>query len=178
MSFKSNVRAFFKTLLPLRITDQDINFLREFLTKQEQILFYRMTMLDQRHSLDTAYTIREMLGRRTKIKLEKMYKAALLHDVGKAQFKLRVWDRVLQALFFMLLPPFANYLADRGSVKHEGYLRRMLFCYKYHPRLGAEMTKEIKVEEAVVYLIEHHHDPVSFNEPKELSILREADDLA
>lgn len=178
MSLKSNIRAFFKALLPLKITDQDIAFLREFLTKQEQILFYRMSVLDQRHSLDTAYTIREMLGKRTKIKLEKMYKAALLHDVGKAQFKLRVRDRVLQSLFFMFLSPFANYLADRGGVHHESYLCRMLYCYKYHPRLGAEMAKEIKVEDAVVYLIEHHHDPVSFNEPKELSILREADDLA
>lgn len=178
MSFKSNVRAFFKALLPLHISDQDVAFLREFLSKQEQILFYRMAALDQRHALDTAYTIRDMLGKRTKIKLEKMYKAALLHDVGKAQFALKLSDRVCQSLFFKLLPPFANYLADRGSVNHESQLRRLLFCYKYHPRLGAEMAKEIKVEEAVTYLIEHHHDPVSFNEPKELSILREADDLA
>lgn len=178
MSFKNNVRAFFKSLLPVRISDQDVEFLREFLTKQEQILFYRMGAIDQRHALDTAYAIREMLGKRTKIKLEKMYKAALLHDIGKAQFRLQLSDRVLQTLFFKILPPFANYLADRGSAKHEGYLRRILFCYKYHPRLGAEMTKEIKVEESVVYLIEHHHDLVSFNEPKELSILREADDIA
>lgn len=178
MSLKNNVRAFLKTLLPTRISDADIAFLREFLTKQEQILFYRMVAIDQRHALDTSYAIRDMLGKRTKIKLEKMYKAALLHDIGKAQFKLQVWDRVLQTLFFKLLPPFANYLADRGTVHHEGYLRRMLFCYKYHPRLGAEMTKDIKVEESVTYLIEHHHDQISFNEPKELSILREADDIA
>jgi putative nucleotidyltransferase with HDIG domain len=178
MSFKNNIRSFLKTLLPMRISDADVEFLREFLTKQEQILFYRMVTVDQRHSLYTAYAIRDMLGKRTKIKLEKMYKAALLHDVGKAQFKLYVRDRVLQTLFFKLLPPFANYLADRGSVNHEGYLRRMLFCYKYHARLGAEMTKDIKVEEAATYLIEHHHDQMSFNEPKELSILREADDIA
>ena len=178
MSFKSNVRSFFKNMLPVKITDADILFLREYLTKQEQIVFYRMSAIDQRHALDTAFVIREMLGKRTKIKIEKLFKAALLHDIGKAQFKLTVNDRVLQTLLFKLLPPFANYLADRGSVNHVGYWRRMMYCYKYHPRLGNEMAKDINVEDAVSFLIEHHHDPMTFNEPKELSILREADDLA
>jgi hypothetical protein len=66
-------------------------------------------------------------------------------------------------------------LADRGASEHAGHFRRVLYCAKYHPQVGAELAREIGVEESIVYLIQHHEDPLDQNEPKELTILREAD---
>ena len=169
--------AVLKIIFQSRLTDEDVAFIREYLTKQEQILFYALTALDQRHSLNTAYAIQEWLGKKPKVRPDKLYKAALLHDIGKARAKLRLIDRVNQVLLFTFCPPLANYLADRGAVDHRGYWRRILYTYKYHPRLGANLAKSIRVEDSVIYLIENHHLPESTDEPRELSLLREADQL-
>ena len=173
--FLARVWALLLSIFWNKLNDTDIAFLRAYLQKQEQILFYSLTARDQRHSLDVAYKVRELLGKRTKINPDKLYKAALLHDVGKAPARLRICDRISQVLFFTLLPPLADYLADRGS-ETTGYWRRILFFYKYHPRLGAELVKGISSND-VLYLIEHHHDAYWSGEPKELTILREADSL-
>jgi hypothetical protein len=173
--FLARVWALLRSIFWNKLNDADIAFLRDYLNKQEQILFYSLPAYDQRHSLDVAYTVRDLLGKRTKIDPNKLYKAALLHDVGKAPARLRVRDRVCQALFFTLLPPLADYLANRGS-ETTGYWRRILFFYKYHPRLGAALVKGISSNE-VLNLIECHHDAYWPGEPKELTILREADSL-
>jgi hypothetical protein len=171
----SRFTALLRSIFWNRLKDTDVAFLRDYLSKQEQILFYSLSARDQRHSLDVAYTVRDLLGKRTKVNPDKLYKAALLHDVGKVSARLRICDRVCQVLFFTLLPPLADYLADRGS-ETTGYWRRILFFYKYHPRLGAALVKGISSND-VLHLIEHHHDAYWSGEPKELTILREADSL-
>lgn len=175
LRMKSLIKSFGRALLNNRLTDADVEFIREYLTKPEQILFYRMSQFDQKHSLAVAYIIEEIVGRRTKMRIEKLYKAALLHDVGKVCVKLTLGDRVFQILMFNLLSPLANYLADRGVSEHAGHNRRVLYCYKYHPLIGAELAREIGVEEGIVYLIQHHEDKPEQTEPRELTILREAD---
>jgi putative nucleotidyltransferase with HDIG domain len=174
---KSNIKAFFRAWLDKGLTDEDVQFIREYLSKQEQILFYRMALIDQKHALYTAYTLRDMIGKRTKIKVEKLYKAALLHDVGKVCTKMTLKDRVFQSVMFTLFRPLANYLAEHGFSEHTGRIRRLMYCYKYHPVVGADLAREIGVEENIVYLIEHHEDRPDPNEPRELAILREADNL-
>jgi len=160
-----------------KLSDKDIVFLRENLNKQEQILFYSMTALDQRHSLAVAYALQEMIGRKTKLNLDKLLKVALLHDVGKARAKLRVPDRIFQVLLFVLCKPLANYLANKGALYQTGYWRRILYIYKYHPQVGANLLKDIGLSAGIIYLVEHHHDAFQPEEAKELTVLREADRL-
>ena len=160
-----------------KLTDADVVFLQDNLNKQEQILFYSMATLDQRHSMAVAYALQEMIGKKSKLHLDKMLKTALLHDVGKARAKLRIIDRVFQVLFFLLCPSLANYLADRGALYQTGYWRRILYVCKYHPQIGANLLKDIGVSGGVVYLVEHHHDAFQAEEAKELTVLREVDQL-
>ncbi|MDR2431418.1 MAG: HD domain-containing protein [Candidatus Margulisbacteria bacterium] len=176
-NYPAKIFSVVKLLLTARLRNEDIAFIREYLNKQEQILFYTLSAFDQKHSLNVAYTLRDWLGKRSKLRLDKIYKAALLHDAGKARAKLRLRDRVGQTLLFYFLSPLANYLADRGSLEHRAYWRRVLYVCKYHPRIGAMLAREIKTEEGVVYLIEHHRDRERLDEPKELTMLREADEL-
>jgi putative nucleotidyltransferase with HDIG domain len=175
--YPAKIFSVIKLLLISRLSDADIAFIREYLPKQEQILFYTLPAFDQKHSLNVAYTLRDWLGRRPKLRPDKLYRTALLHDAGKARSRLRLRDRVAQTLMFYLLGPLANYLADRGSLEHPAYWRRILYAGKYHSRTGAMLARELKTEEGIIYLIEHHHDREREDEPKELTILREADEL-
>jgi len=164
-------------LFPKPLTDSDVSFIRQYLNKQEQILFYRMQNIDQRHALDTSFKLKELIGRRMKLNQDKLYMAALLHDVGKVAYPISLGSRVTSTITFKLFKSFSNWLADKGvnGKKPKGWLIRSLYLHKYHPQLGAELVRELKVDENVAYLIEHHHDELAATEPIELTLLREAD---
>lgn len=174
---QSKTKAIFRALSQRGLTNKDVEFIQEYLNKQEQILFYRMSLIDQKHALAVAYSVKEMVGRRSRINLEKTLKTALLHDVGKIMVKLSVGDRVKQTLMFTFFKFFADYLAEHGKNAPLKSLRKKLYAYKYHSQFGADLVREIKTEENIAYLIEHHHDETTINEPIELTILREADNL-
>jgi putative nucleotidyltransferase with HDIG domain len=175
--FGNKLNAIFRAFSSRNINDKDVEFIREYLNKQEQVLFYRMSLIDQKHSLAVAYSVKEMVGRRSRINLEKTLKTALLHDVGKIMVKLSVMDRINQTIMFKFFKLFADYLAERGKNAPANSLRKKLYAYKYHSQFGADLVREIKTEENIAYLIEHHHDETTINEPIELTILREADNL-
>lgn len=175
--FQSKIKAIARALSRKNINDRDIEFIREYLNKQEQVLFYRMQLIDQKHSLAVAYTVKDMVGRRSRINLEKTIKTALLHDCGKIMVKLSISDRIKQTIFFNFFKFFADYLAERGKNAPGNSLRKKLYAYKYHSQYGADLVRDIKTEENIAYLIEHHHDETTINEPIELTILREADNL-
>lgn len=169
---QSKVRPFFWGLFPKALSNNDIEFLQDNLNKQEQILFYRMQNLDQRHALQTAFKMKELLGRRMKINHEKMYIAALLHDVGKTEYQLKLRQRVIVNILSALIKPLVNWLADKSN---KWAWCKPYYIHVYHPQRGAELARGIGVDENVAYLIEHHHDQLSATEPIELTLLREAD---
>ena len=140
-------------------------------------MFYRMSIIDQKHSIAVAYSVRDMVGKRARINVEKTIKTALLHDVGKISVKLSLRDRMAQTIMFKFFKIFAEQLAERGEFCQPNTLRKKLHVYKYHGQTGADLVREINTEENIAFLIEHHHDETTINEPIELTILREADNL-
>ena len=175
---KSNFQALFKALFPGKLTDKEIDFLQKNLTKKEQVLFYCAPLYDQKHALSVAQTINSALGRKNKTEAGKLYKATLLHDIGKNSFQLGALDRVLQVSIFFLLRPLGNYLADRclQNKKEGGYLSKMCYCYKYHPQLGSKLAIDAGVEDqGVLELISNHEQPPKEDDAKELILLRQAD---
>ncbi len=173
----SKLKAIGRMFFIKHLSDEDVSFIEEHLEKQEQILFYRMSIVDQIHALHVAYTLKELLNRRSRINLKKMLKASLLHDIGKADIKLTLNSRIYQTLMFFFCRPLANYLANKGKESNASRCKRLLYYYKEHGAVGAALLREINVDENIAYLIESHHNDASINEPIELSLLREADDL-
>ncbi len=84
-----------------------------------------------------------------------LLQAALLHDIGKARHRLRLWERVLVVLGQAANP---NWAAAWGPGAPRG-LRRAFVIAAQHPQWGAEMAAAAGAAPEVVDLIARHADP-------------------
>lgn len=167
-------KRFFRSFFP-KLTPGDIEFLRSHLSKQEQILFYRMSALDQKHCLNTAYAA-QTATHSQKTNQKMLIKIALLHDVGKVVWAPSTMNRIWASLIDMTIPPLAKLLAKKGRDGKANKLLRTLYIKKEHPTLGANLLKDLDWGEGPLYIISHHHDPMRAKEPLELKIIRKADE--
>lgn len=135
----------FWSAMTAALSEEDEEVLRRNLTPQELARFKRMPLPDQRHSLDVYYTLR-----RRGYTNPDLLKAALLHDIGKADGNLRIWHRVAIVLVRALWPPALKWLAVPQGWRYPFYV------HYYHPIRGAEMAQELGCSTVTVELIRRH----------------------
>jgi len=138
------------------------------LTPSQGALFRKMDANDQRHSLqvmraliDEGETNRDLLA------------AALLHDVGKSCYPLRLWERPVVVLIRLFRP----FTAVRwGNGEPVGW-KRPFVIYEQHPTWGAEMAAAAGCSSLTVWLIRHHQDrhDTTQKETELLQTLQKAD---
>jgi hypothetical protein len=112
-------------------------------------LFGHMQSSEQAHSL---LVFNQLLAQREM--QEDLLGAALLHDVGKSRFPLRIWERVLIVLGKALVPERA---ADWGQGEPRGWKRPFVVAEK-HPDWGAEMASAAGASPLAVSIIQRHQD--------------------
>ncbi|MFC1478047.1 HD domain-containing protein [Candidatus Margulisiibacteriota bacterium] len=162
---------------------EDVEFIRKHLTKQEQILFYRMPTVDQCHSLNVAYRlqnkIREVeLRQHQPINMrEEAVIAALLHDVGKVEAPFSLPARILyvvaRKLFYNL---GLKYIIEKGEKSDASKLFRNFYVLEYHPLIGAHLLEQINVNPDSVTMIAKHQEDINLAEPLVFNLLKEADE--
>lgn len=81
-----------------------------------------------------------------------LLQAALLHDIGKAKHRLRLWERVLIVLGQAAVPEWET---RWGQGEPRG-LRRAFVIAAQHPVWGAAMAAQAGAGERVVELIRRH----------------------
>lgn len=160
-------RQFFRAL-NAEISYEDEQYLMIHLNQTERELFSKMSLLDQFHSLQVAYTIeRLVIQDKYGVDREFLIRCALLHDVGKIGVKISVWDKVFAVLIATFLPGLADKLELRGN--------RAIYIYRNHAKLGGQKLQKIGLfKEAKIVAL--HHSPPLKDDPLELKILRLADD--
>lgn len=127
---------------------------REVLTPSLMALFLRMDPGEQAHSL----SVYQKLKREGEIH-DSLQVAALLHDVGKSRYPLRIWERVLIVLMKAFLPAVVH---SWGQGEPTGW-RRPFAVAEQHPKWGAQMAAEAGASPLVVSIIRRHQDnPVKF----------------
>lgn len=161
------VKQFFRALTA-EISVDDEKYVMEHLDAQEQKLFFALQETDQYHSLHVAYTIeRLVIEGKQGIDREFLIRCALLHDIGKADYKLTIRKKI----FTVLVTTFAPKLADELELKGD----RSIYIYRNHAELGAQKLQQLGLfEEAKV--IARHHSPPRDDDSRELKLLRMADD--
>lgn len=135
-------------------------FVRGYLNNNEQKLFYRLRVGEQVHS------VRVALGcKNDKPHNNKLIKAALLHDVGKVDSNLNIFNKVLVVIL-------TKYQIRDNRLP--AFIRRALFYKNRHPQIGAEFLKQLGLDKEIIYLVENHHK-LSSNE--DINIIQKYDDM-
>lgn len=121
------------------------------LTPDQLALFDRMGTHDQRHSLQVLRTLLEDGQAQPDL-----LAAALLHDVGKARYPLRLWERPLVVLTRSFRPQIVRRWGREPAPR--GW-KRPFIIYEQHPVWGAEMAAAANCSPLAVELIRRHHEP-------------------
>ena len=118
-------------------------------------LFYTMSLADQQHSVRVCRGLQER-----GCQDEEMLRAALLHDVGKAQGRVPFWTRPAIVAGKVLAPHLLKRLAvDPASAAFSSLpqWRRALSYAWWHAEVGANLCEGVGLSEQVVLYVRTHH---------------------
>ena len=152
----------------------EVDFVREYLNHQEQIMFFRMKGFDQRHALQVAEKCLEKTAEVSWIDKKKMARVALLHDIGKSTADIGLSLRIMYVLLSSVNEGKAvNVFAKKDS---KIAFRNKLYILSNHGAIGQQMLADVGCKEnEILQVVANHHDKPEVNESKMLPILREID---
>jgi len=164
------MRQGIRALLSLRQTP-DLAEAAAYLTAPQLALFRRMPHIEQIHALNVLRTLFANLPPDGDLRaLDDLAAAALLHDVGKSRYPVRIWQKTLPVLVGRAAPVLYETLADKDP-RH--WLWRAFAVKRHHPAWGAEMARTAHSSERVVWLIAHHQDDAAqWDEHPHAALLR------
>ena len=113
-----------------RIYEEDSLFVRTYLNKEEENLFWQMNISTQRHSLNVAYRALKNAENYLDVDTETLVKGALLHDVGKCQFG-SVWWKSFVVLMKKIFPTFTQRIVySKDNIKWKIFSMFTKICNK------------------------------------------------
>lgn len=165
----------FVSAIKAQVTEEDREFVAQWLNEREQKLFFALSIPDQCHAIRTAKTMAKLLAKeKTPCDERLAFRVALLHDIGRRKTDMGTSGKVVSVLVRSVFPKKSRSWGKRNQ-RRKG-IRHMLYVYYEHPRIGAEMLQAIGCcKEAEI--IRRHHEAPTAGEPSELRLLRIADEL-
>ncbi len=164
------------------LNDEDYVFIRQYLNKREQRLFFNMNLFDQRHVLNVAYTA-EKLCRQTDIHVavnrKLLLRACLLHDIARTKDVICLWDKVICVLLAHFFPHSAEKYCMTHRFNNMSFWQKRryaLYIYYHHAQIGAALLSQMGLDE-IASIVARHHSPRQIDDSEELNILRQADSL-
>lgn len=131
---------------------EDLDRARQALSPQLMALFLNQTASEQVHSLNVFLQLSDQ-GERS----ADLLSAALLHDVGKSCYPLRIWERVMVVIGKALAPR----QTECWSREEPRGWKRPFVVARRHAAWGAELAAASGASPLTVELIRRHHDPAA-----------------
>ncbi len=144
-------RRFAGSLLPGGPKRVDAEWVEGVLSPGELALWRRMYGPDRRHSVQVARDVEGRLGAEA---TPPVLAAALLHDIGKIDAKLRTYGRVVATLTIKLVGrnEVVEWRRARG-------IHRRIALYALHPAIGADLLELAGSDPLTVAWAREHHNP-------------------
>jgi hypothetical protein len=164
------VRQFWHALIPMPDME-DLAHARQVLSPPLLALFLNLQTGEQAHSL---WMFRQLIMQGETNR--DLWTAALLHDVGKSCYPLRLWERIMIVLVKAMFP---SQVKDWSLGNPSGW-KRPLVIAEQHPAWGAELAKQAGASSLAVSLIQRHHEfnnnALAGEEDRLLQILQRLDE--
>ncbi len=139
-----------RSLAARGLGDEDRAILEATLPPGGRTLFATMSRNDQRHSL-TVYRALRAHG----CDDPELLAAALLHDSGKGNGRVRLWVRPPVVLLRAFAPGTLRWLASAPTP----WWRRPFYNAWHHAEIGAQCAADAGLSERTVLFIRTHHQP-------------------
>lgn len=136
----------------------ELDKVRSLLTPPQMALFIQMHRSEQAHSIQVMGAVFQASEGIPAEARRDLLRAALLHDVGKSRYPVRIWERVLIVLSRALLPGKVKRLGESSAVSSTWGWRRAFVVAQQHPVWGAQMAAEAGASPLVSALIRRHQD--------------------
>lgn len=146
---------------------EDIEFVKSYLSKKEQELFFQLKIYEQSHSLRVAKNMIKEDGSLNAEDKRERIRIGLLHDIGKIKYPLNPIEKSI----IVVLDKITG-----GRISKARRLK-IVKCYYEHPQLGYELLSEIGgYEVEFLQAIKNHHEPQPRTE--KVRLLKQCDDAA
>ena len=144
-------RRFAGSLRPGGPAAVDVAWVESVLSATELVLWRRMYGPDRRHSVQVAREVERRLGAEA---TPPVLAAALLHDVGKIDSRLRTYGRVVATLTVKLVGR-----AEVSEWRRSRGLHRRIALYVLHPQIGGDLLQLAGSDPLTVAWTREHHEP-------------------
>lgn len=124
-----------------------------YLNPEQRGLLRRLNRGEQLHSLNV---LRDVLAQEAHTPHD-LAVAALLHDVGKSRYPMRVWQKTLAVLCRKFAP--ATYQRWSEGDPHDSIARACVVA-EHHPAWSRDLVAPTGASERALWLIGHHADPL------------------
>ena len=142
---------------------EEMELVKSILTPDELHLFLQLPVPDQNHSI-RVFTSLRIQGEQD----PHLLKAALLHDIGKIKYPLKLWERVFSVLVRGVFP---DRIKNWGNGKPVGF-NRSLVVINHHPSWGADYAEQVGSSPETIWLIQNHEfEEVSGHFPERKKLL-------
>lgn len=156
----------------------ELEFVHTVLTEEQYSLFNQMQPGEQAHSIKVMHHLIKQNHQHPDLLI-----AALLHDVGKINHPMRLWERAWLVIGNTFFPRVVSRWLRNADIEsgNIGFYRRVFIIHDQHPIWGAKLAEQAGSSPLCVSLIRRHHEK---NHPKNhtaedqlLNYLQEADNL-
>lgn len=129
-----------------------IQMAQEILSPSQMKIFIQMQPCEQAHSLAVLRSLINEKNGLSDQEYQAILEAALLHDVGKSRYPLRLWERVIIVLGKAFFPVQSE---KWGQGEPSGWRRAFVVSEK-HPEWGSTMAADAGSSLLAVDLIRYH----------------------
>lgn len=149
-----------------KIDEEEIELIKCYLSEDEQELFFKLLVHEQKHCVLVAKGLKEACDNQKK--QSELIRLGLLHDIGKIKYPLSPIEKGIIVILDRLTKGKISKFKDVKMVK----------CYYEHASASYEMLNQIGIyEERFLNIIRDHHNP-HIEGDENLRLLKKYDDMA